>query len=59
MSMMRSNIAVASGRPAPRYAAVVVVLVAALFAFTCTFGIEYTPCASWRVKKTRNAPIDG
>ena len=39
MSMMRSRKAVASGRPAPRYAAVGVVFVAALNAFTSTFGI--------------------
>ncbi len=40
MSMMRSRNAVASGRPAPRYAAVGVVFVAALIEFTSTLGIS-------------------
>ena len=59
MSMIRSSICVASGRPAPRYAAVAVVFVAALQALSSTFGIAYTPCAIVRVRNGRNAPIDG
>ena len=50
MSMMRSSICVASGRPAPRYAAVGVVFVAALQALSSTLGIAYTPCAIVRVR---------
>ena len=40
MSMIRSRNAVASGRPAPRYAAVGVVFVAALHDVNSTFGIS-------------------
>ncbi len=59
MSMIRSKNAVASGRPAPRYAPVGVVFVATLIEFSSTLGIAYTPCAMVRVKKGRNAPIAG
>ena len=59
MSTMRSSICVASGRPAPRYAAVGVVLVTALQAEISTLGISYTPWPIIRVRNGRNAPTAG
>ena len=50
---------VASGRPAPRYAPVGVVLVTTLRTVNSIFGMRYTPCAIVRVKNGRNAPIAG
>ena len=51
--------AIASGRPAPRYAAIGVVLVTAACQLNSTFGIAYTFCDIICVKNGRNAPIAG
>ena len=59
MSRMRSSSAVASGRPAPRYARVGVVFVTAACHVELDLRDRYTPCAIVRVKNGRNAPIAG
>ena len=59
MSSMRSTRCVASGRPAPRYAAVGVVFVTAACQLNSIFGVRYTCCDIICVKNGRNAPIAG
>ena len=59
MSSVRSTRWIASGRPAPRYAATGVVLVTAACQLNSTFGTMYTFCAIICVKNGRNAPTAG
>jgi hypothetical protein len=47
----------ASGRPAPRYATVGVVLVTTLTLDDCTLGMAYTPGAIMRVRNGSMPPI--
>ena len=58
-SIARSSSWVASGRPAPRTAAVGVVFVATESKRTSILGIAYTPEAINRVSVGRIAPIEG
>ena len=54
--MIRSSIAAASGRPAPRNAPIGVVLVSATEHAYEIFGMRYTPCAIMRVGPIPSAP---
>src|SRR4051794_11386499 len=58
-SIARSIAAAASGRPAPRYAPVGVVLVTNELLLHSTFGIAYTPGDIIRVRNGSTAPIAG
>ena len=57
--MTRSSICVASGRPAPRYAAVDVVFVTTDTAWKRIFGKLYTPWLIICVSTGRKAPMPG
>ena len=59
MSIARSIICVASGRPAPRTGPIGVVLVTTALTSTSIFGISYTPLAIIAVRFGRNAPMPG
>ena len=58
-SSTRSINCVASGRPAPRYAPTVVLLVTTVLASNRTFGTSYTPTDIICVNIGRIAPIAG
>ena len=51
--------AVASGRPAPRYATTGEVFVTTLCDSNCTFAMSYTPLAIMRVMNGSTAPPFG
>jgi len=55
----RSSAAVASGRPAPRYAPIGVVLVTTTVAIDSALGMSYGPVVIKMVRKGRMAPIFG